>query len=81
MRIMCVSTPQVKPTRVSPRPSARFGAGILPYVPHAGRKPYTAADERAAARLFADGPDDAEWDRLADESAFLDRYVSGRTWL
>jgi hypothetical protein len=59
-----------------------FGSGILPFVPHSGRKPFTSADAQAAAELFAtEAAEDAERDRLADEAAFLDRYVSGRTWL
>lgn len=46
---------QVKPTRVSPRPAARFGAGILPYVgQHDGRQPYTGEDLAWAAQLFGE---------------------------
>jgi hypothetical protein len=81
MNILCRTRPQVKPTRVTPRPATRFGAGLFAYTPHVGRKPFTAADERAAAQMFAESAEDAEWDRLCDEAAFLDRYVSGRTWL
>jgi hypothetical protein len=77
MTILCRTRPQVKPTRISPRPATRFGQGILPYVPHVGRMPFTAADERAAAQMFAESAEDAEWDRLADEQAFLDRYTKG----
>jgi hypothetical protein len=44
---------RVKPTRNTPRPAARFGRGILPYVgQYDGRRPYTPEDLRAAARLF-----------------------------
>lgn len=67
----------VKPTRVAPRSTRRFGAGILAYVPHAGRMPYTTADLDWLATQGVAGPDDAEFDRMADAAASLDRYTQG----
>lgn len=51
-RIMCASTPRVKPVRKSPRPAAPFGAGIFP----ARRQRFEpTAEERAwAAAEFSD---------------------------
>src|SRR4051794_33046180 len=61
-----------------------FGRGILPSRP-AVRMPFTAADADWASRVLNGvGPDsdsdvdeDARLDALADEDAFLDRYVRG----
>jgi hypothetical protein len=75
-------------TRIVKTPA--FGRGILPYVP-ATRAPYTAADSDWAAWFFAgcyadecpevppssEFDEDEEFDRMADEAAFLDRYVRG----
>lgn len=68
--------PPVKPTRVAPRSTRRFGAGILATHP-CYRVPFTAADAAWAAEVFDSGPDDADFDRRAMESAMLDRYTQG----
>jgi hypothetical protein len=66
----------VKPTRRSPRPTTRFGSGLTPYIPDAGRMPYTAADLEWAVQAFED--DDAALEARYLESAFLDRYEQGQ---
>ena len=53
-KILCVRSIPVKRTRKSPRSSEPFGAGILPYVPHTGRMPFTAEEEAEAVLMFAD---------------------------
>jgi hypothetical protein len=65
VRIIALPSLPVKPTRKSPRPSAPFGAGILP---HAGRRmPYTQADLDEAVLMFADSPE-PDWDAMALEA-------------
>ena len=56
-----------------------FGRGLLAYIPHHGRMPFTAADLDWLAAQGGAGPDDAEFDRMADAAANLDRYTCG--WL
>jgi hypothetical protein len=68
-------TRRVKPTRRSPRPTTRFASGLTPYVPDAGRMPYTVADLAWAAQAFES--DDAELEARYAESAFMDRYERG----
>jgi hypothetical protein len=72
---MLTKTRRVKPTRRSPRPTTRFGSGLTPYTPDAGRMPYTAADLAWAAQAFES--DDAELEARYAESAFMDRYERG----
>ena len=55
------------------RESHRFGAGILPYVPFAGRMPYTVADADWAVQAFADSGE-PDWDSLAEEAELQARY-------
>jgi hypothetical protein len=66
---------RVKTHRHSPRPTTRFGSGLTPYVPDAGRMPYTPADLAWAAQAFES--DDAELEVRYLESAFMDRYERG----
>ena len=63
-RMICVSTPRVKPARRRPADPHPFGAGILPYHPSAGRVPYTIEDLDAAAQMFANAENDRENRRL-----------------
>ena len=70
-RIMCTSSPKVKATRKTSRPSAPFGAGLLP-------KPYrrfepSDAERKWAAAAFADDAS-PDYDQLAGEAAFLASY-------
>jgi hypothetical protein len=62
MRIIAITPLPVKPTRISPRPAAKFGAGILPTYP-THRLPVLVSDLDAAAAMFAD---DAriDWDAI-----------------
>jgi hypothetical protein len=73
--MMTRTRPPVKILRRSPRPTTRFGSGLTPYVPDAGRMPYTAADLAWAAQAFES--DDAELEARYAESAFMDRYERG----
>lgn len=66
----------VKPSRVTPRPSTRFGAGLTFYVPHVGRVPFTAADAAEAVAMFADAQE-PDWDAMAGEAAAVDRMGRG----
>lgn len=65
----------VKPTRRTPRPSTRFGAGISPYVPFDGRKPYTAQDVVDAVAMFAD-ESEPDWDAMSQEAEHQVRHES-----
>ena len=56
--------------------SPHFGQGILASRP-SFRVPFTVADVAEASLMFAESGRDAEFDRLADEAAFLDRYTRG----
>jgi hypothetical protein len=66
---------RVKTHRNTSRPTTRFGSGLTPYIPDAGRMPYTAADLAWAAQAFES--DDAELEARYAESAFMDRYERG----
>jgi hypothetical protein len=75
--------PKVKSTRNTPRPAARFGRGILPYVgQHDGRRPYTAEDLALAAQLFGQAEDDRERGRIARTAAHreADRMAEEAAW-
>jgi hypothetical protein len=86
MNILCRTRPQVKPTRITPRPATQFGAGILPTYP-THRLPVLVSDlewwaQESNTNTSDFSPDDY-YDALADEaalaSAMLDRYTQG--WL
>lgn len=66
-RILCVSTPNVKQHRRSPRPDRPFGAGLLPH---------TRDDELWLAQHGADDrePTDAEWEAMALQAAWEERW-------
>ena len=68
----------VKATRHSDRAEARFGSGLLPFVPWTGRVDHTAADEEFYAAEFSGGEgwlDDAAADQMAFERELEDRYL------
>lgn len=58
------------------RRSPYFGRGILRSLP-TYRTAYTAADAAWASQAFAPSAYDAELDRRAEESAWMDRYEAG----
>jgi hypothetical protein len=72
---MQTKTRRVKTHRNTSRPTTRFGSGLTPYVPDAGRMPYTAADLAWAAQAFED--EDTALEARYAESAMLDRYQAG----
>jgi hypothetical protein len=72
MSILHRHRPRVKKTRVSDRPAARFGAGLLRSLP-AYQEPYSAADLEWAAQAFADGPE-PDWDAIYGERELELRY-------
>jgi hypothetical protein len=74
-RMICVSTPRVKPSRRTYREPSPFGQGILPGRPPAGRDVFIPSpDDRSWAAATAAEPN---WDDLARESAMQDRLCRG----
>jgi hypothetical protein len=73
--------PRVKPTRVSPRPPARFGAGLLPPICPGHESPTPLSDmawHAATATMFEDLWDnDTELESRAEEFRALDRLERG----
>ncbi len=77
-RMICVSTPKVKPTRRAPRPERPFGAGILRSVPSAGRMPFSPEDEAwYVQNVVAANDENRHYDQLAAECRLIDRLCSG----
>jgi hypothetical protein len=75
-RMMCVATPKVKPTRTSPRPSTRFGAGILRYVPTSAPTPFTT-DDIAWLNQNPVTDEDRHFDAMAFDALATDRLCNG----
>jgi len=76
-RIFCQNSPKVKPTRRTPRPESRFGAGILRWTPAPVAYGFVPLpeDEAAAAQMF--GASESDFDRLAAESLAVDQLSRG----
>ena len=74
-RTICIRTPEVKPTRRSPRKPGSFGAGILPSRP-AFKADCTASDEAWWAAERAAG-EDRHYDAMEAEAIALARLDMG----
>ena len=74
-RIICIADARVKPTRKTPRPASRFGAGIMPFTPFVGHMPFTLADVAWAAQAF--GESSPDYDLAAGEATAVDALSRG----
>jgi hypothetical protein len=76
MTILCITRPQVKPTRRTARKATTFGEGIFER-----RMPYTQADlDWAAQNLNTDATDDdvePDYDAMAGEAEAQARIEAG----